>query len=54
MPTTLSADPALRELLLAHYLDGCTSAGLFDWLRDIGEDPRGSIRPPWRTSLPPT
>jgi hypothetical protein len=30
-------------LLLTHYLDGCTSAALSDWLRDIGEDSRGSV-----------
>ena len=42
IPTTLHADPELRELLLAHYFAGCASAGLADWLRDIGQDARGS------------
>jgi hypothetical protein len=43
VPTTLRADPQLRELLLSFYLDTLTSAGLAAWLKDIGQDTRGTV-----------
>jgi hypothetical protein len=43
MPSELRADPALRELLFADILAGCTAAGLAEWLREIGQDTRGSV-----------
>jgi hypothetical protein len=43
VPTTLRADPTLRELLLSYFLESRTSAELADWLKDIGQDARGTI-----------
>lgn len=42
-PTTLRADPQLRELLLTYFLNSLTGAELADWLKDIGQDSRGSV-----------
>jgi hypothetical protein len=42
-PTTLRPDPPLRELLLTYFLNSLTGAELADWLRDIGQDARGSV-----------
>jgi len=36
-------DPQLRELLLSFYLDTFTGEDLAGWLRDLGEDPRGTV-----------
>lgn len=37
------ADPALRATLLDYYIDNQTGAELSDWLRDIGQDVRGTV-----------
>ena len=34
--------PSLREQLLDFLLDDLTSQGLSDWLKELGQDPRGS------------
>ena len=41
--TDLKIDPALREKLFTYFVDNYTSQELSDWLRDIGQDARGSI-----------
>lgn len=43
VPAGLSPDPALRELLLTYYLETYTGTELSDWLRDLGQDAKGSV-----------
>lgn len=42
-PPQLTADFALRETLLRCFLDFTTSQGLSAWLRDLGQDPSGTV-----------
>jgi len=42
-PASLKADPALRTALLDYYLQHATGAELSDWLRDLGEDSKGTL-----------
>lgn len=42
-PATIAPDPVLRELLLGYFLETATGPELTDWLRDIGQDSRGSV-----------
>jgi hypothetical protein len=42
-PASLRTDPAFREQLFGFYLESLTGAELADWLRDIGQDSRGSV-----------
>lgn len=44
MPTNLKPDPQLREVLLTFFLETLTSPALGDWLRHLGEDPRGTVQ----------
>ena len=39
----LVPDVELRRCLLEYLLEIATSQGLSEWLRDINQDPRGSI-----------
>jgi hypothetical protein len=39
-----AADPHLRDLLLNFFIDGYTSEGLADWLRELGQDPKGTLQ----------
>ncbi len=43
-PAGLQADPHLRDLLLCYFLDNATGDELSDWLRQLGQDARGTIR----------
>jgi hypothetical protein len=43
IPANLRPDSQLRELLLAHILDTSSGPQLTDWLRQLGQDIRGSI-----------
>lgn len=42
-PTWLNADPSLRAALLDYYLRHATGPELSCWLRDIGQDPNGTL-----------
>ncbi|MGE0683496.1 MAG: hypothetical protein AB7P69_21670 [Candidatus Binatia bacterium] len=42
-PETLRRDSELRELLLSYFLETCTGTELTDWLKNIGQDARGSV-----------
>lgn len=42
-PATVQADPVLRSTLLDYYISNSTATELTDWLRDIGQDTRGSV-----------
>ncbi len=39
----LEADPQLRKTLLEYFLETSTAQELSDWLRDIDQDPKGSV-----------
>jgi hypothetical protein len=43
VPNTLCADPQLRELLLSYFLESLTGTELATWLKDIGQDSRGTV-----------
>jgi hypothetical protein len=43
IPANLQRDPELRELLLSFYLETLTSAEFAEWLKDIGQDSRGTV-----------
>lgn len=43
IPNGLQRDPALREMLLSFFLDTLTGAELAGWLKDIGQDSRGTV-----------
>ncbi len=43
VPSGLQADSALREQLFGFFLETRTGAELGEWLKDIGQDPRGSV-----------
>lgn len=43
IPASLQRDPALRELLLSFFLGTLTGTELAGWLKDIGQDSRGSV-----------
>lgn len=43
-PLTLEADLTLRSLLLDYFVETVTGQELSDWLRDIDQDPRGTIQ----------
>ena len=43
VPDTLRVDPQLREQLLSYFIESLTSAELADWLRDIGQNVRGTL-----------
>ena len=43
IPASLRVDPALREELLSFYLETATGPELAEWLRDIGQDPSGTV-----------
>ena len=38
-----AADLAFRKPLLEHYLESQSATGLADWLRELGQDPSGSV-----------
>jgi len=42
-PEGLRADPALRDLLLTYYLETYNGTELTEWLRDLGQDSKGSV-----------
>lgn len=42
-PPTLAPDPELRSALLEYYLKYATSAELTDWLRNIGQETKGTV-----------
>jgi hypothetical protein len=43
VPTDLHTDPAFREQLFNFFLETLTGAELGNWLKDIGQDTRGSV-----------
>lgn len=43
VPTDLHPDPVLRERLFSFFLETLTGEGLRSWLKDIRQDPRGSV-----------
>lgn len=43
IPAGLRRDPALRELLLSYFIETLTGAELAGWLKDIGQDTRGTV-----------
>lgn len=42
-PATLAANPELRAKLLGYFIDNATGAALSNWLRDLEQDPKGSV-----------
>jgi hypothetical protein len=42
-PPTVRADPKLRSTLLDYYISNSTPRELTDWLKGLGQDPRGTI-----------
>ena len=42
-PENLRPDSQLRELFLSYFLDTLTGLELADWLRQLGQDARGSV-----------
>jgi hypothetical protein len=43
LPGDLHADPGFREQLFSFFLDTLTGAELGDWLKDLDQEPRGSV-----------
>jgi hypothetical protein len=42
-PAELRRDPTFRESLFSFFLESLTRAELADWLKQIGQDPHGSV-----------
>ena len=42
-PPTLAPDPALRAALLRYFVDYASGPELVDWLKGIGQDPKGTV-----------
>ncbi len=42
-PSSLRPDARLRSTLLDYFIDISTGSELSDWLRDIGQDPNGTV-----------